>query len=218
MEGNTPEEISHNPSEQLKESSISRVINNLKRHARNLNRTASTTFVSLFADINFTVTEDGFNLEKEINELDAPLIEVGGPTDSSWHLTDIRNSRQKMYISNITPGNPVQKGVRKDGTPKIEYKGKVDFLADATKLPFRDASVGALFNSCLPRSKRAEFMQEAQRVLKDNSLLIASGFFEEDMETAKQAGFHLVENVRYKSRMTGKSRYDAVFRKIPLAA
>lgn len=195
-----------------RESTLTRVIRNFQKAGRNIDRILEHAFYFVFLDIRHKKFEDEFHLENAIRDAKSPIIEVGGPTDSSWYLTDIKNANRRMFISNITPGNPVYGKNFEDRRP-IKYEGKVDFLADATHLPLRKNSVGVLFASCVPREEG--FFPEAHRVLEDNALLVTAGIGWEDIVKAEETGLQMIEYIEYRPRMTmtGRKRFDVVFRK-----
>lgn len=194
------------------ESSLSKALNNFKRYGRLLDRHAQTSFLAIYADIRFVTHEKGFKLEDALKTIDGPVIEVGGPTDTSHFLTDIKNSRVDMHVSNITPGHPVYE--RKKGEVKLsKYEGKVDFLADARRMPLADGSIGVLFASCLPNIIESEIVPEAERVLKGGGLFIFAGTSDEIIKEAEAAGLQVVVNLRIKSKRSEEERYDVVFRK-----
>lgn len=205
--------VSVNTEANSRESSLGKIVHSLAKFARNSERTAGHVLLSAFASIVYQTFEKGFHLENAIRTADGPIIEVGGPTDQNWYLGDIKNSQRKMFISNLTSGHPIHPIKETDKEAPVKYDGKVDFRADATNLPFADESVGVLFASCLPRDIRHGMLEEAKRVLKDSSILIASGMVEDDMRDAEQLGFRQVEHIRYQGLLSRKSRYDVVFRK-----
>lgn len=90
--------------------------------------------------------------------------------------------------------------------------GRVDFRADATALSIASGKIGVLFVSCLPIEAREQFVKESKRVLEIGGILIYQGIRTEDIETAENAGFRLVE-YRKQKREKGQIIYDAVFKK-----
>lgn len=82
---------------------------------------------------------------------------MAGPTDPGLDLADLSKIDKKMYVSNIEPGLPLWS---REGE-HLGYIGKVDFQADATNLPLKTDSIGALFVSAMYRDIREKFLLEA---------------------------------------------------------
>jgi len=81
----------------------------------------------------------GFEAEAALSDTYGPFVEVGGPTaPHKYELVDMTQLPRPLMVSNIQPGTE-------------ESLGKVNFRADARKLPLPDASVGALFTNALSR-------------------------------------------------------------------
>lgn len=193
-------------------STLLKVVRGFEKVGRKIGRKARYGILSRDFEITHEKSEKAFDLESALKNYKGPIIEVGGPSDRDvirWYHTDIENSRKEMYISNITPHPLYLSG----GVPKIEYEGKIDFLADATNLPLRDGSVNVLYASCLPENVRNGFFAEAHRVMSNDSLLIAPGLGEDDMNKIITRGFHLIEDIKYRIPTSGEVFYDGVFRK-----
>lgn len=194
-------------------SKLRKIIEGFKRFSRNSERAFHTAFRSAFLDIEFKKHQDGFDLEKAIKAAPGPLLEVGGPTEYEYFLTDIKNSGKKMFVSNIEPGRPLY-NTDSNNTKLIKYEGKIDLRIDATRLPIKNACLGVLFASCMPRNTHSAIFQEASRVLKQEGLLIAPGLSEKDLQEAESLGLEPMEQIKMTDKMdANKSRYDIVFRK-----
>ncbi len=97
---------------------------------------------------------EGFHAAEEIKRVEGPTIEVAGPTDEGFFFHDIekRSGRphngdlfkeRKVFVSNLYPGNP-----QFTQGQFSHFFGTADFIADARRLPLKNAEVGALFCSC----------------------------------------------------------------------
>lgn len=100
--------------------------------------------------------KEGFDVEEKLNKVNGQIIEVAGPTPDGYDLVNFEKLRKPLYTSNVFPGRPYFRENREDGSTTINYTGKVNFIADATKLPFKNGSIGAVFISCLGGSHLAE--------------------------------------------------------------
>lgn len=89
-----------------------------------------------------------FNPAKFLNKVKGPLVEIGGPTLGGYQMIDFTKLNKKLLVSNLFPGVPEFIGSW-DGksTARIIFHGRVDFIADAFKLPMGDNTVGAVFAS-----------------------------------------------------------------------
>lgn len=146
-----------------------------------------------------------FNLNTEIAKLSAyPIIEVGGPTESGFPLVSWEDVTNATFTSNITPGSPTYS---QDGELS-HYYGKVDFQADAKKLPLKEKSVGMLISDSLPPEILDNYIDEANRVLVDQGILLIQGLNEDDVLFITKNNFELMQ---YKFK--DGSIYYAVFRK-----
>lgn len=152
----------------------------------------------------------GFSIENEMKHKHGPLMEIGGPTLGGFELVnfDSFDKDKKIFVSNITPGRSLYDGI---SGQFLGYTGKIDFMADAQKLPFRDGEIGALFASRLPIEIREKVIHEAKRVLEENGLLVWQGGREEDMKSAERVGFQLVE---YSKKLYGSVyNWNVIFQK-----
>ena len=153
-------------------------------------------------------TKDKFSIENEIKLRDGPLIEIGGPTVSGFDLVNFDSLDKKIFTSNITPGCPLHDIMTGDF---LGYIGKIDFQADAQRLPFKDNGIGVLFASCLPFKIRKNVIHEAKRVLEKNGLLVWQAGTENDIIEAKLNGFELMQ---YNKRLYGLVyNWNMIFRK-----
>lgn len=78
--------------------------------------------------------EEGFDVYEALKQVKGPYIEVAGPTEGGYMLIETEKLGRKLTISNQSAS---------------WAKGKIDFEANATDLPMKDGSIGALFISCL---------------------------------------------------------------------
>lgn len=141
-----------------------------------------------------------FDIEKKLESINGPLIEVAGPTEGGYSIIDMDSLGNKIYVSNLTKGCPISK----DGKT-VNYFGKVDFQADAKQLPFQEGKIGAVFCSCLGKVGktngdllrermenvllREKAIEEAMRVLEPGGLIVIDNFVLEDMKMAEHLGF-----------------------------
>lgn len=153
--------------------------------------------------------KEGFDLDRALEEIPGPVVEVAGPT-SRTPMIDFKKLKTPFFVSNINPGVKITDPYTGEF---IEYMGKVDFQADATRLPFESETIGALFAACLPIEIRDEFLEEASRVLKPNGLVVFEGLFPKDLEEARKKGFEIVVSQTIYNP-EGKSKIKAVFQKI----
>lgn len=154
-----------------------------------------------------------------------PLIEVAGPTIEGYNLVNVNELDKKLHTSNIFPG-----GYFVNTEDEIKYEGKVDFQADAQKLPFKNGIVGAVFCSCLgviysgqndilkeTAELRKNTLEEAFRVLTNGGVLIWEGGKEEDVKFAQEIGFKVnqFKTNKYLNKQNGLVNffYDVIFEK-----
>lgn len=164
------------------------------------------------------IIDRNFNLEEFLNSIKGPFVEVGGPTsDGYWfgnknvNLEELKKDpNKKVVISNIYPGLPVW-----GRNHKLRFEGTVDMQADATLLPLRDSSVGALFTSNLGNDVLNEFIPEAARVLAGNGLLFVQGLPENQVQAINQKGFAIREAWKEISSFGSRELYSTVFQKVP---
>lgn len=123
-------------------------------------------------------TAKGYNLEQDISNRLGPLIEIAGPTTKGYALVDFNHVDKELLVTNVISDEP-----------------EVDCLADATHLPFKDNSVGAIFVSGIPKVFRPKTIPEIQRVLEPNGLLIWQGGTIRDVCLYRSAGFTLVSKM-----------------------
>lgn len=100
------------------------------------------------------VRPGNFYLRRELRKLQAPFIEVAGPTREGFVFHDLDETgelkkidlakEQKVFVSNLYSGKPE---FEKGGF--VQFYGLVDFVTDARITPIRGGSIGALFCSCL---------------------------------------------------------------------
>lgn len=137
--------------------------------------------------------EEDFDLGKELRVRKGPFVEIAGPTEDGYDRIDLNSLDRKVFQSNVKNGSPIY-GPEPEENPKpIGYFGKVDFMADATKLPLADGKVGALFGSCLPREIRAKAIKEALRILEPGGFFVSQGFWAENIDLAQKLGFRVRE-------------------------
>lgn len=134
-------------------------------------------------------TQRGFDLNTEVNERTGLFVEIAGPTDNGYELTDLTKLPKKVHISNIYPGSP--RFNPKSG--KVDtIVGTVDFVADARKLPFKAGSIGILLASCLPGQINPDVLGEADRVLEPGGLFVCENTTDDLVESATLGDFNLV--------------------------
>lgn len=167
-------------------------------------------------------TQQGFNAPQSIKEVKGPLVEIAGPTQGGYRLVDTNDLNKKLFVSNKKLGCPL---FNPNTGERAGYIGSsVDFRADATKLPFKAGSVGAVFVSCLgplfddPQAipvvaLRKSAIEEAGRVLEPNGFLVWQGGSRQDILNAEQQGFKIVEYTR-----SDTNSYNIIFQKAPITA
>ena len=152
--------------------------------------------------------KEGFSLIEEIKKIKKPLIEVGGPTTQGFELVDPEKLDKKVFISNITPGCPYY-----SGGEVLGYIGKIDFQADAERLPFKDKSLGGLLASCLPNDIREKTIREAVRVLDEGGIFVWQGGINEDIELAKSLRLEVMEYSKCYSEHSEEWIWNVIFQK-----
>lgn len=193
-----------------------KVLSSLRKGYRRFSKTNRKFGESVLIKTTLLSREPDFNIEEELEKVKGPYIEIGGPTATEYwfglKLIDTKTLNKKVYVSNITPGVIIH---MENG--KTKQYGKVDFQADATKLPLKNNSIGALFASCLNGPIRADVLDEAYRVLEPDGLLLWQGGKQEDIEKAKSLGFVTKEVWSYSPRFASYNDFQAfniVFQKI----
>jgi hypothetical protein len=152
-----------------------------------------------------------FDLVKKISELSGPIIEVAGPTTAGFEQIDTKHFRDRTFISNLYPGVPIFK------RDTVVFKGRVDFQADATKLPLKDGSAAAVLCACLGPTPletavpdfetrddffayrddlRVRAIQEAYRVIKDGGFLVWEAGTRRDVTAARKTGFAIMQEIK----------------------
>jgi hypothetical protein len=153
---------------------------------------------------------EGFSVYRTINNLNGPLIELGGPTDEGYKQVDLSKLDKRLFVSNLLPGFPYYD--TKTGE-FLGYRGKIDFQADATAIPIKNEGCGALFVSCLPVEIRKKILSEAYRVLEKGGLLIWQGGIDKDIEIAEKLGFEVMEYLKQYDRDSKLYFWDVIFQK-----
>ena len=171
--------------------------------------------------------KEGFDVRKKLKELKGPLIEIAGPTLGGYKIVDFNLVKDRIHVSNIYPGAPVFDGETGDF---VGYYGKVNFQADAKRLPFGDERLGAIFISCLGKinkeglpsdikfeetseSKeelRKKVFEESWRILEFGGILVFQGVTEQDLDKAEEIGFQLAQKIRVGDDMS----FSAIFEKV----
>lgn len=134
---------------------------------------------------------------KKLSERDS-ILEVGGPTVNPGYTLDDLYGVSPTYIGNVV-------------SPDENDYTKTTYLQfDAKSLPFRSASLQAIFISCLPGALRNRYLEdqrlrddalnEAYRVLEPNGILIWSGGTVDDLRALHGLGampLHIYMSVGY---------------------
>ncbi|MDD3647442.1 MAG: hypothetical protein PHS44_02995 [Candidatus Dojkabacteria bacterium] len=134
-------------------------------------------------------TKKGFRLQEEVKKRKGPFIEVAGPTETGFSLYDQLVQNRPFFVSNITAP-----GVAWYEEGKVaHFFGRVNFQADATRLPLKDESVGIVFGVCLGPDFIEGAILESGRVLEDGGLLFLEEFHDKHIfDIAEAAGLCLV--------------------------
>ncbi len=124
----------------------------------------------------------GFNANTVLASLNGQIIEIAGPTNPNpFTLLLPSDSGRKIYISNKYP----------------QYR-KIDFYADATRLPFADDSLVAIMGSALLSDIRVGAIKEANRILKPGGLLFWNFVdMKVDAEAMAQSSLEVMETINY---------------------
>ena len=155
----------------------------------------------------------GFDFDTHLKSLKGPAIEVGGPS-GKYHVLLGDKLPEDILVTNVSTYSN-----RADGR-------RVDMLADASRLPFKDEAVGSLFSSYLPKTGRGKngetfdlrlsFFHEAMRTLEPNGLLVLQGMDEAELGYASSLGFTPVRIMETEGSLpvTGEyAQWDAVLMK-----
>jgi len=153
---------------------------------------------------------EGFSVIETIRNLNGPLVELAGPTDTGYALVDLDKLDKRLFVSNLFPGPPRYD----DETGKfLGYIGSVDFQADAMAIPIKNEGCGALFVSFLPFELGEKIFSEAYRVLQKGGLLIWQGGYNPNMKSAKELGFEVMEYLKRYDKDSGFYFWNVVFQK-----
>lgn len=155
---------------------------------------------------------EGFSVTESIKQLSGPLIEIAGPTEEGYDLVDFSKlgNDKKLFISNLSPGCPLYDQMTGEF---LGYAGKLDFQADATKMPIKNEGCGALFASCVPTQIREKTLAEAHRVLQEGGLFVWQGALDNDIEIAKKSGFEVMKYSRHVFNDYGMHNVNVILRK-----
>ncbi len=134
---------------------------------------------------------ENFELEREmVRAMSAgPAIEVGGPTRYGFDLLQsFAAMPDAVYKSNIE-AKPLS----------YEKTNELSYVADATQLPHPNESIGVVLCAGIgggtekktAAETRAGVFAEFARVLKPGGLVVAQGFFAEDLRAAAEAGWEI---------------------------
>lgn len=177
-----------------------------------------------------TWRQTGFSTKDQLVSRSGAFVEIGGPTplwqqynhdfsDPSWgEEVDLTNLPKSLIVTNLLPESDVVFFGPAAGD---------DFVrADATRLPFRDASLGAIFSRGLSivqppedRESRARtpsrvlrlgFYEEAWRSLEPGGVFYLCGACHADLSLLRWLGWQLVMF----HGAPDASRYRAVFREV----
>lgn len=147
--------------------------------------------------------KEGFDIKKRLSAIDGPFVEVAGPTEKGYKIIELDELDKKVFILNITPGA----SDFDDQTGEfVGFYGKVDFIADARELPFKDGAIAAIFCSDLGKlystsvtvdqnqsgnklNLRADALKEIFKALKPEGILVWKGGTEDDAVFARNIGF-----------------------------
>lgn len=157
---------------------------------------------------------NSFDVIAALNAVRGPFVEVGGPTHDQWpheyqyRLVDISKLSKEIISTNIVPGVNVWEPSEEDGEYTLTDYLPADMQADGTKLPFKAASLGAVFASAVPTEIRPQVLQEAYRVLEPGGLLVWQHGVPEDGALCKKLGFSVL-----KHDVSPSSAHDYIFRK-----
>ena len=133
-------------------------------------------------------------------------------------MVDLGKLNKRPLFSNThSMYRPVEIVDRKTKAPVMKVE-KLDLLADATKLPLADNSLGCLFASNLPGDIDEEVIREASRVLEPGGILVWQGGETQDVAQAELAGLKVVQYQKFETynsqRRVGKFySWNVIFQK-----
>jgi hypothetical protein len=126
-----------------------------------------------FLRANVLVQAEGFGVNACLTGIGGPAVEADGPTAAPYYILLDTTPHDDMLITDITNG-PYKAGAQ-----------RVRLLADASRLPSPDKSMGSLFASNLDYGEgldlRRAFIRESARILKSDDLLILQGMSESEL-------------------------------------
>ncbi|MBI2335058.1 hypothetical protein HYU96_04670 [Candidatus Daviesbacteria bacterium] len=166
-------------------------------------------------------TKPGFNVHKTLQERKGAFVELAGPTPEGFEAAKVygkedkyfvsssdgiqRQTDKELIVSNILPEGYVYSS--KCNPPVAQEP--ISLLADATRVPLKNGSVGAIFISCLPKNTRKDTLKQAYNALEDEGLLIWQGGFPEDIIVAENTGFKIFSYAkRYFKNSDGTKDYE----------
>jgi hypothetical protein len=125
----------------------------------------------------------GVSVLRLLEEREGPFVEVGGPTPKGYSLLDVKELPQPLVITN----------------EDSSVLG-IDKVAKAQRLPFKDASIGAIFAAGLPYADykfypfgkfdlHKAFIGQAKRCLESCGILAMDTATLADLEYAVGLGF-----------------------------
>ena len=140
-------------------------------------------------ELNRTAVVEHFDLSKALDAAEAigPIIELGGPTTWGYAIVDdFASMPEDMEVTNI------------EASPHGLPPEQVTRIADATALPYRDGSVGAVFVSALRLADEVgpiapRMYPEVARVLPPGGLFVGQRMLLRDLQGMdfKSLGLHV---------------------------
>ena len=126
-----------------------------------------------------------------INRVSGLVIEVGGPTDQGYGVVGVLDQlRVKLKVTNVDVFRP-----RWDTETGRWMRGeaKVDEVLSGESIPYKDGAIGCLMASSLPIEVYPRFIEDAERVLEENGVLVMQGFDGTILPLLRKRGFREVE-------------------------
>lgn len=153
-------------------------------------------------------SEKDFNIFNQFKNVEGPIIEIGGSSFGIDEKKDELTShyelfpyfdpdiRKRTFTSDIKDHNLSVYELYDEEAKESVLVGKLDIIADATHLPFKENSLGGMISCGLPTFLYPNYIFEASKSLKKGGILALQSIDEETISIAKQNGFKLMQYVR----------------------
>lgn len=132
--------------------------------------------------------DNEFDLQTTINTLNAPALEVGGPTQDGFEVFEGISFPKKILISNLEPMTDKELHLR--GISRED--ARLDLAADTRSLPFANESLGIVMAHGMTKHSEAvlsleKYKQNGEKILAKLAVkgAIDSDEFQEEKESSR---------------------------------